>query len=137
MNLSSRGNREPTAGPTVACQVNHGRRLMRAKARGLPLATHARAVLWLCIMMLIDASGPVLLIAAASAILLDLWLRPLHLRAISPAFSKSVARPAWPLEFQLFGLAMAANVLFQQAFVDAESSPYLLNIVITHTTLLL
>lgn len=137
MNLSSRGNREPTTDPTFAYQVNDGRRMTRAKARGLPLVTHARAVLWLCIMMLVDASGPVLLIAAVAAIFLDLWLRPLHLRAISPPFSKSVVWPDWPLEFQLFGLAMAANVLFQQAFVDAESSPYLLNIVVTHSTLLL
>lgn len=103
----------------------------------LPLAVQLRAICWLGVVLLIDATGPVLLMAASCATGLHLWLRTRHSHTPRSLDAPATARPHWPVAFVLFGLLMAVNVLFQPAFVDAESGPYLLNIVVTHLFLLL
>jgi hypothetical protein len=110
---------------------------MKALALNLPLAAQVRAFCWLSVVSLVDASSPVLLVAVMGATALDLWLRTWHPRPKKPPVARSTARPLWPVAFVLFGLLMAVNVLVQPAFVDAESSPYLLNIVLTHLALML
>lgn len=110
---------------------------MKTKAHGVPLAAHVRALCWLSVVSLVDASSPVLLVAVMVATALDLWLRSGHPRPKKVLVARRTARPHWPVELVLFGLLVSANVLVQPAFVDAESSPYLVNVVLTYLALLL
>jgi hypothetical protein len=109
---------------------------MKAPQGWLPLAVQLRAVFWLGVVLLIDASGPVLLIAAGFATAVDMWLRTIRSRSQFSADALAAVHPRLPVAFLLFGLMVVVNVLFQSMFVDAESSPYLLNIVVTHLCLL-
>lgn len=103
----------------------------------LPLSIHLRAMLWLTTVSLLDASGSVLPIFVAVAIVLDRLLRSLKPRghaterAVPP-----LARPGIPGEFWLFGAMLVLNMMLKTVFVDAASAPHALNIVVTHVLLL-
>jgi hypothetical protein len=104
----------------------------------LPMTVHLRAMVWLATVALIDAGGLFLPIAVAVAVAFDNLLRGLAPRRLADAGAvKSQRRQTVPAEFWLFGAMLAMNVAFRSMFIDAESAPYALNIVLTHLVMLM
>lgn len=104
----------------------------------LPMTVQLRAMVWLATVGLIDAGGLFLPIAVAVAVAFDSLLRGLAPRRLADAGAvKSQHRQRVPAEFWLFGAMLAMNVALRSVFVDAESGPYALNIVITHVLMLM
>jgi hypothetical protein len=103
----------------------------------LPMIVQLRAMVWLASVALVDASGLFLPIAVAVAVALDSllrWLAPRRLADLE--VEKSRGWQSAPAEFWLFGAILAMNIALSSVFVDAESAPYALNIVLTHLVIL-